>query len=81
MQYLGSFKYTNAHIFFSFPVFVVWKTTVDREKKDRAVVNIWNLNYLVIPNAYPLLLQSDIIARVQECTNLAVFDIAFIFYQ
>lgn len=81
MHRLGRLKYTDAHTPFSFPVFVVWKTTADGEKKDRAVVDIRKLNDLVIPDTYPLPLQSDIIASVQGCTNLAVLDAASFFHQ
>ena len=81
MQRLGRLKYTTSHTPFSFPVFVVYKTNAKGEKKRRAVVDIRKLNDLVIPDAYPLPLQSDIIASVQGCTNLAVLDAASFFYQ
>ncbi len=45
------------------------------------MVDIRKLNDLVIPDAYSLPLQSDIIASVQGCTNLAVLDAASFFYQ
>ena len=64
MQHLGRLKYTTSYTPFSFPVFVVYKTNAKEEKKERAVVNIRKLNNLVIPDAYPLPLQSDIIASV-----------------
>lgn len=60
---------------------MVWKTTSNGERKGRAVVHIRKLNELVIPNAYPLPLQSEIIANVQGCTNLAMLDAASFFYQ
>lgn len=44
-------------------------------------MDIQKLNDLVIPNAYPLPLQSEIIANVQGYTNLAVLDAASFFYQ
>ena len=81
MQRLGRLKYTTSHTPFSFPVFVVYKTNAKGEKKGRAVFDIRKLNDLVIPDAYPLPLQSDIIASVQGCTNLAVLDAALFFYQ
>lgn len=81
MQYLGHLKYTTSHTPFSFPVSIVYKTNAKRERKGRAVVDICKLNDLVIPNAYPLSLQSDIIASVQGCTNLAILDAALFFYQ
>ena len=81
MQCLGRLKYTTSHTPFSFPVFVVNKTNAKGERKGRVMVDIRKLNDLVIPDAYPLPLQSDIIASVQGCTNLAVLDAASLFYQ
>ena len=66
---------------FSFSVFIIWKSDSEGKKKSRAVVDICKLNDLVLPNSYPLLLQSEIIANVQGCTNLAVLDAASFFYQ
>ena len=81
LQRLGHLKYTTSHTLFSFPVFVIWKTAANDEKKGRAVVDIQKLNDLVIPNTYPLPLQSEIIANVRGYTNLAVLDAALFFYQ
>ena len=81
LQRLGRLKYTTSHTLFSFLVFVIWKTVANGEKKGRVVVDIWKLNDLVIPNTYPLLFQSEIIANVQGYTNLAVLNAALIFYQ
>ena len=50
-------------------------------KKGQAVVDIRRLNDLVIPDTYPLPLQSDIIATIGGCTHLAVLDATFFFYQ
>ena len=81
LQRLGRLKYTTSHTPFSFFVFIIWKTAANGEKKGRAVVDIRKLNDLVIPNAYPLPLQSEIIANVQGYTNLAVLDAASFLYQ
>ena len=81
LQHLGRLKYTTSHTPFSFLVFVIWKIVVNGEKKGRAVVDIRKLNDLVIPNAYPLPLQSEIIANVQGYTNLAVLNTVSFFYQ
>lgn len=45
------------------------------------MVDIRTLNKLVLPDSYPLPLQSEIIANVQGCTNLAVLDAVSFFYQ
>ena len=44
-------------------------------------MDIWKLNDLVILDAYPLPLQSEIISNVQGYTNLAVLDATSFFYQ
>ncbi len=80
MHCLGRLKFTTGHTPFSFPVFVVWKLDVEGKRKGRAVVNIQKLNNMVLPDFYPLPLQSEIIANVQ-CTNLSVLDAASFFYQ
>ena len=81
MHKQGRLEFTTDLTPFSFPVFVVWKSDSDGKKKGRAVVDIRKLNNLVIPDSYPLPLQSEIIANVQGCTNLAVLDAASFFYQ
>ena len=80
LQRLGRLKYITSPTPFSFPVFVIWKTAANGKKKSRAVVDIRELNNLVIPDAYPPPLQSEIKANVQGYTNLAVLDAASFFY-
>lgn len=43
-------------------------------------MDICKLNNLVLPDSYPLSLQSEIIANVQGGINLAVIDAAYFFY-
>lgn len=62
-------------------MFVIYKTDFHGKRKGRAVVDIRKLNNLVLPDSYPLPLQSKIIANVQGYTNLAVLDAASFFYQ
>ena len=81
MHRQGRLKFTTNLTPFSSPVFVVWKPDGDKKKKGRAVVDIRKLNEMVLPDSYPLPLQSEIIAIVQGCTNLAVLDAASFFYQ
>lgn len=35
----------------------------------------------MLPNAYPLLAQSKIVASLQGCTNISIFDVASFFYK
>ena len=80
MHRLGRLKFTTGHIPFSFLVFVVWKLDADGKRKGRAVVDIQKLNDMVLPDSYSLPLQSEIIANLQECTNLAVLDATSFFH-
>lgn len=66
---------------FSFSVFVIWKMAPNSEKKGQRIVDIQKLNNLVIPNAYILPLESEIISNIQRYTNLAEFHAASFFYQ
>lgn len=81
MHCLGRLKFTFKHIPFCFLVFVIWKLDAEGKKKSRIVVDIPKLNDMVLPDSYPLALQSQIIANVPGCTNLAVLDAASFFYQ
>ena len=81
MHRLGRLKFISEHTPFSFPVFVIWKLDAEGKRKSRAVVNIQKPNDIVLPNSYPLLLQSEIIANVQGCTNFADLNAISFFYQ
>lgn len=81
MQCLGRLKFIDSYTPSSFPVFVVWKTTSNGKRKSCAVVDIRKLNELVIPDAYPLPLQSEIIVNVQVYPNLALLNAAAFFYR
>lgn len=72
-------KFTTNPTPFSFLVFVVWKSDSDSKRKRHAVVDIRKLNDLMLPDFYPLPLQSEIIANVQKCINLVILDAAFFF--
>jgi hypothetical protein len=65
---------------FSFPVFVVWKIAQNRERKGRVVVDIQTVNHLAQLDAYPILLQSDIITAVAGYGYISVIDCASFFY-
>ena len=81
LQAQDRLEFTTQAIPFSFPVFVVWKTLQDGSRKGRAVVDIRGLNDLIVPDAYPVPLQSDIIARLLGCSHIAVLDATSFFYQ
>ncbi len=77
----GRLDWTTQATPFSYPVFVVWKNLPDGGRKGRAVVDIRGLNDLILPDAYPLPLQSDIINGLVGCTHIAVLDASSFFYQ
>lgn len=80
MHRLGRLEFITEHTPFSFPVFVVWKVNAEGKRKSKAVVDIRKLNEMVLPDSYPLPLQSEIIANIQGCTNLAILDAVSFFY-
>ena len=77
----GRLEWTAESTPFSYPVFVVWRTLPNGERKGRAVVDIRKLNEITQPDTYPLPLQSDIIATVSGCQYITVIDCASFFYQ
>lgn len=81
MYRLGRLEFTTEHNQINFPMFVIWKTDVEGKKKGKSVIDIRKLNKMLLPNLYSWSLQLEIIANVQECTNLAVLDAASFFYQ
>ena len=78
---LGRLHWTKGPTPFSFPVFVVWRPTKDGGRKGRPVVDIRGLNDLLIPDAYPLPAQAEVIAILEGCSHIAVMDAASFFYQ
>ena len=77
----GRLSWTKENTPFSYPVFVVWKTLANEQRKGRVVVDIRGLNQLVVPDAYPLPLQADIISAVKGSSYISVIDCASFFYQ
>ena len=81
MHRQGRLKFTTQATPFSYPVFVVWKSLANDSRKDRAIVDIRGLNDLIVPDVYPIPLQSEVIARLMGCTHIAVMDAISFFYQ
>lgn len=73
--------WTDGSTPFSYPVFCVWKTTENGQRKGRVVVDIRGLNAITQPDAYPLPLQSDMIQLVRRCSYITVIDCSSFFYQ
>ena len=81
MHRQGRLEFTTQATPFSYPVFVVWKTLPDGERKGRGVIDIRGLNDLIVQDVYPVPLQSEVIARLIGCTHIAVMDAMSFFYQ
>lgn len=77
---LGCLKFTSKYTSFGYPVFVIWKTDAKGKKKSKVVVDIQKLNKIVLSDSYPLPLQLEIIANIQDNINLVLLDAAFFFY-
>ena len=65
---------------FTYLCFVVWKTT-STEQKGWLVVNIWALNWIMMPDTYSVLSQADIFAVVQGADFISTVNCASFFYQ
>ncbi len=74
-------EWTTTATPFSFPCFVVWKTTPEGERKGRVVVDIRALNKITMPDAYPVPSQADILAAVRDSGFISTVDAASFFYQ
>lgn len=80
MHEQGRLKWTDEETPFSFPVFVVWKMS-NGKRKGRAVVDIRGLNEMIVPDAYPVPSQDEIINDLRGCKHLLVLDAMSFFYQ
>ena len=76
----GCMTWTTQSTPFTYPCFVVWKTTPNG-RKGWVVVNIRALNRITMPNAYPVPSQADILAAVQGAAYISTVDCASFFYQ
>ena len=76
----GRLEWTKSHTPFSFPCFVVWKNTMEGPK-GRVVIDIRALNKITVPDAYPIPVQSEILALLFGCPYISTVDCASFFYQ
>ena len=69
-------------ISFSFPCFVVWKDTFggESERKGRVVVDIRVLNKIIMPDAYFVPSQSEILVEVRNVKVISIVDAISFFY-
>ena len=62
-------------------MFVTWKTLPSRERKDRVVIDIQELNKMALANAYSIPLQTQVIALVAGSKYISMVDATVFFYQ
>jgi hypothetical protein len=74
-------KHTIQYTPFSYPVFVVWRTMPDSTKKGRIVIDIRGLNFLAIPDVYPIPSQEEILQMLCRYQFITVLDASSFFYQ
>jgi hypothetical protein len=76
----GRMTFSTTATPFSWPVFVVFKQ-VNGQRVGRPVIDMRGLNQMVLPDVYPIPLQSDIISAVHGSGYITVVDCASFFYQ
>jgi hypothetical protein len=75
--------FTNSTSFDYF-VFVIYRTITKDDKfvrKERAMINIRELNAIIVSNAYFMSTQTEIIVTVAECQYIFVMNVLEYFYQ
>jgi hypothetical protein len=80
LQTQSRLKFTIATTLFSYSIFVMWIVKND-VRKDKAIVNIRELNALLISDAYSIFSQSEIIDDLLDCKYLSILDVNAFFYQ
>ncbi len=80
LQAQNKLKFITIATSFSYSIFVIW-TVKDDIRKNRAIVNIRDLNVLLILNVYSVLSQSKIIEDLLECKYLSILNANAFFYQ
>jgi hypothetical protein len=73
-------KFIKTTTSFSYSVFVMWIVKND-VRKDKAIMNIRDLNALLISDAYSVFSQSKIIDDLLKCKYLSILDVNAFFYQ
>lgn len=80
MHAQGRLEWQTQSTPFGSPVFIVWRQ-VDGKQKGRLVADLRALNKAVVPDAYPLPSQEDIIRCIQGKSHLTALDASNFFYQ
>ena len=85
LQQQNKLKFISQSTSFSYSMFVVWRiihrSNESSKRKDRVVIDIRGLNKITELNIYFMLLQTDIIAFVIDCSYISVFDAVSFFHQ
>ena len=86
LQRQSKLKFITQSTFFSYSVFVIWKTVhkpndLPSERKNRIMIDIRDLNKIIELNTYFMPLQANVTALVAGCPYISIFDAASFFYQ
>ena len=76
----GCMTWTTQSTLFTYPCFVVWKTTLNKQKSC-VVVDIQVLKCIIMLNTYSVFSQIDILTAVQEINYISTVNCASFFYQ
>ncbi len=77
-------KWFTNFISFEYSIFVIYKTVMKDDKftrKDRAIIDIWKLNAIIVIDVYLMSAQTNITVAVAECLYIFVVNVLEYFYQ
>jgi hypothetical protein len=85
LHVLNKMKWASESTFYAYSVFVIW-TIIHFMKKsftrrDKVVVDIRDLNKISKHDAYSMLLQSDILSKIQRCSYISIMNCTTFFHQ
>ena len=76
--------WTENHILSDYLIFIIWWDALINDKitkKEWVVVNLRDFNKIMKSDIYSILLQTDIIQAITECSYISVLNAASFFYQ
>jgi hypothetical protein len=77
-------KWFTKSTLFDYSIFVTYRTIMKNDKltrKDRAVVDIKDLNAITVSDAYSMSAQTNITTTIAECQYISVVNVLRYFYQ
>ena len=65
---------TRHEIPFIFPMFIAWQTLPNGTRKDRMIIDVRGLNRIILPDAYPMQTQDNILANINNKKFIITMD-------